>query len=197
MRKFKFVSKIFIAVLILALTFTSCGTNDEEVKTQAEQAFAEAMEAFKAGDADKINEYCKYANISDESELRSIILSSLKNVSYNINSVTANSSKSATIDVDITLIDASQVMSKYVENIVELVSSSEYQSKIDTMTKEDYDEMMNEELSEILQSGEIPNVTQNLSIIMVKEDGSWKVDGSELSQLLVTNTLDAITMIKQ
>ncbi len=197
MRKFKFVIKIFTAVLILALTFTSCGTNDDEVKAQAEQAFVETMEAFKAGDADKINEYCKYTNISDESELISIILSSLENVSYSINSVTVNSGKSATLDVDITLIDASQVMSKYVEKIVELVSSSEYQSKIDSMTKEDYDELMNEKLSEVLQNGEIPNVTQNLSIIMVKEDGSWKVDGSELSQLLVTNTLDAITMIKQ
>ena len=59
-------------------------------------------------------------------------------MTYDINSVTASSAKKAVVNADITLIDASQVMQKYIENIAVMVSSPEYQNNLATMTKEDY-----------------------------------------------------------
>lgn len=197
MRKLRCAAFAAAAVLVLSAFLVSCGADEDEIKAQVQQSFDAAMEAFKSGDVDSIKQYCDSVAVNDDTELRSVILSSLGNIEYSVNSITVNSGTSVTVNADITLIDASKVMQKYVENIAAMVSSSEYQSKLDTMTKEDYDKLMDDELSKVLSGGEIPNVTKTVSVQMKKEGDSWKVDGSDLPDLLVTNTLNAIKQIKQ
>ncbi len=197
MRRFRFAAFAVAAVLALSAFLVSCGADENEIKTQVQQSFDAAMEAFKSGDVDSIKQYCDSVVVNDDTELRSVILSSLGNIEYSVNSITVNNGSSATVNADITMIDASKVMQKYVENIAAMVSSAEYQSKLDTMTKEDYDKLMDDELSKVLSGGEIPNVTKTVSVQMKKDGDSWKVDGSDLPDLLVTNTLNAIKQIKQ
>lgn len=88
-------------------------------------------------------------------------------------------------------------MQKYIENIAVMVSSPEYQNNLATMTKEDYQKLMDDQLANVLENGGVPNVTKTIDVNMKKEGGSWKVDGSALPELLVTNTLNAIEQIKQ
>lgn len=196
-KKFFSCAALLLSLILILGALTSCGGNTEVTGQEAEQAFSETMEAFKSGDVEQIKKYCDSAEINDNTDLRAAILSSLKNVTYDINSVTASSAKKAVVNADITLIDASQVMQKYIENIAAMVSSPEYQNNLATMTKEDYQKLMDDQLTNVLENGGVPNVTKNIDVNMKKEGGSWKVDGSALPELLVTNTLNAIEQIKQ
>lgn len=196
-KKFFSCAALLLSLILILGALTSCGGNTEEAGQEAEQAFSETMKAFKSGDVEQIKKYCDSAEINDNTDLRAAILSSLKNVTYDINSVTASSAKKAVVNADITLIDASQVMQKYIENIAAMVSSPEYQNNLATMTKEDYQKLMDDQLTNVLENGGVPNVTKNIDVNMKKEGGSWKVDGSALPELLVTNTLNAIEQIKQ
>jgi len=195
-RKFFSCTALLLSLILIIGALTSCGGNTEEARQEAEQA-SETMEAFKSGNVEQIKNYCDSVEINDNTDLRAAILSSLKNVTYDINSVTASSAKKAVVNADITLIDASQVMQKYIENIAAMVSSPEYQNNLATMTKEDYQKLMDDQLANVLDNGGVPNVTKTIDVNMKKEGGSWKVDGSALPELLVTNTLNAIEQIKQ
>ena len=197
MRKFFSCTALLLSLILIIGALTSCGGNTEEARQEAEQAFSKTMEAFKSGNVEQIKNYCDSVEINDNTDLRAAILSSLKNVTYDINSVTASSAKKAVVNADITLIDASQVMQKYIENIAAMVSSPEYQNNLATMTKEDYQKLMDDQLANVLENGGVPNVTKTIDVNMKKEGGSWKVDGSALPELLVTNTLKAIEQIKQ
>ena len=196
-RKFFSCTALLLSLILIIGALTSCGGNTEEARQEAEQAFSETMEAFKSGNVEQIKNYCDSVEINDNTDLRAAILSSLKNVTYDINSVTASSAKKAVVNADITLIDASQVMQKYIENIAAMVSSPEYQNNLATMTKEDYQKLMDDQLANELDNRGVPNVTKTIDVNMKKEGGSWKVDGSALPELLVTNTLNAIEQIKQ
>lgn len=196
-RKFFSCAALLLSLVLIIGALTSCGGNTEAARQEAEQAFSETMEAFKSGNVEQIKNYCDSVEINDNTDLRAAILSSLKNVTYDINSVTASSAKKAVVNADITLIDASQVMQKYIENIAAMVSSPEYQNNLATMTKEDYQKLMDDQLANVLENGGVPNVTKTIDVNMKKEGGSWKVDGSALPELLVTNTLNAIEQIKQ
>ena len=196
-RTFFSCTALLLSLILIIGALTSCGGNTEEARQEAEQAFSETMEAFKSGNVEQIKNYCDSVEINDNTDLRAAILSSLKNVTYDINSVTASSAKKAVVNADITLIDASQVMQKYIENIAVMVSSPEYQNNLATMTKEDYQKLMDDQLANVLENGGVPNVTKTIDVNMKKEGGSWKVDGSALPELLVTNTLNAIEQIKQ
>ena len=196
-RKFFSCTALLLSLILIIGALTSCGGNTEEARQEAEQAFSETMEAFKSGNVEQIKNYCDSVEINDNTDLRAAILSSLKNVTYDINSVTASSAKKAVVNADITLIDASQVMQKYIENIAVMVSSPEYQNNLATMTKEDYQKLMDDQLANVRENGGVPNVTKTIDVNMKKEGGSWKVDGSALPELLVTNTLNAIEQIKQ
>lgn len=197
MRKFFSCTALLLSLILIIGALTLCGGNTEEARQEAEQAFSKTMEAFKSGNVEQIKNYCDSVEINDNTDLRAAILSSLKNVTYDINSVTASSAKKAVVNADITLIDASQVMQKYIENIAAMVSSPEYQNNLATMTKEDYQKLMDDQLANVLENGGVPNVTKTIDVNMKKEGGSWKVDGSALPELLVTNTLNAIEQIKQ
>ncbi len=168
MRKFFSCTALLLSLILIIGALTSCGGNTEEARQEAEQAFSKTMEAFKSGNVEQIKNYCDSVEINDNTDLRAAILSSLKNVTYDINSVTASSAKKAVVNADITLIDASQVMQKYIENIAAMVSSPEYQNNLATMTKEDYQKLMDDQLANVLENGGVPNVTKTIDVNMKK-----------------------------
>ncbi len=192
MRKtLKFLAVVMAAVSVLALA--ACGGNDEEKVSQATQAFGTVMDGFKSGDAAVIGEY---VDLGDDPELSAALTASLGNINFEVKSVQADGNK-ATVDASVTSLDTSQVMQKYIESVAALVSSPDYQSKVGTMTKEEYDALMNAQLINILSSGEIGTVTTDETIEMTKENGQWKLSDSSLPDKLIGNTLNAIKQIKQ
>ena len=187
----KFLAAVMAAVSVLALA--ACGGNDEEKVSQATQDFETVMDGLKSGDAAVIEEY---VDLGDDPELSAALAASLENTAYEVKSVTVSGNK-ATVNVSVTAIDSSQVMQKYIENVAALVSSPDYQSKIGTMTKDEYDALMNAQLISVLSSGEIPAVTTDETVELTKENGEWKLGDSSLPDKLIGNTLNAIKQIKQ
>ncbi len=190
-KSLKFLAVVMAAVSVLALA--ACGGNDEEKVQQATQEFETVMNGFKSGDAAVIGEY---VDLGGDPELSAALTASLGNITFEVKSVQTDGNK-ATVDASVTTIDSSQVMQKYIENVAALVSSPDYQGKVGTMTKEEYDALMNAQLISILSSGEIGTVTTDETIEMTKENGQWKLSDSSLPDKLIGNTLNAIKQIKQ
>lgn len=190
-KSLKILAVVMAAVSVLALA--ACGGNDEEKVQQATQEFETVMDGFKSGDAAVIGEY---VDLGGDPELSAALTASLGNIAFEVKSVQTDGNK-ATVDASVTSLDTSQIMQKYIENVAALVSSPDYQSKVGTMTKEEYDALMNAQLINILSSGEIGTVTTEETIEMTKEDGQWKLSDSSLPDKLIGNTLNAIKQIKQ
>ena len=185
---------IMMAVIIAMTALTSCGKSDEESAKEMGVSFMNIMNAFKSGDVNMIE---NYTDLGDDEALISALAASLANLDWKVNDTTINSGKSATLDVDVTMLDASQIMQKYITNVSTLVSSPDYQSKLASITKEEYDELMNAQLISVLESGEIPVITENVTVEMVKQNGEWQLTDSSLPDKLIGNTLSAIKQIKQ
>ncbi len=192
MRKtLKILAAVAAAASMLALA--SCGGNSGQKAQEAQQAFGAVIDDFKSGDTAAIEEY---VDVSVDPQLSAALAASLGNIAYEVKSVEVNGNK-ATVEASVTSLDTSQIMQKYIEGVAALVSSPDYRSKIDTMTKEEYDALMNEQLEKILSSGEIGTVTSDETIEMKNEDGVWKLSDSSLPDKLIGNTLSAIEQIKQ
>lgn len=197
-RNFVRIISISAIVLSIAILMTSCSKSNSEIESEAKTAFDTIINAFKSGDSEQIKSLCITPDsLGEDTEIKSAILSSLKNIAYEIKNVTVNDRKNARINVDITIIDSSKIMEQYIENIVALVSSSEYQSKLATMEREEYQDIMNDEFEKVLNNGEIPTVTKNIDVDLRFDEGKWKLNGAALTDLLVTNTVNAVSQIKQ
>lgn len=190
---------LIISLSMSILVLASCGSGSiEEAKTEINHQFPQIIDSFKSGNIDSINTYSiNEVNIDDEDGLKTAILSSLSNIDYKINSVTPENGKNAVVNIDITMIDSSQVMEKYIQNIMTLVSSPEYQSLLSSLTKEDYAKMMDDELAKILASGELQTVTKTVDVNLQKSNDTWKLKDNSLADLLMNNTVNAINQIKQ
>ncbi len=198
MKKIAKVLTIFLSLTFIVFSITSCGKTTEELEIEAQTAFSSVMEAFKSGDVEQIKSFCMSPDtISDDTEITSTILNSLKGITYDIKSTSADDRNNVTINAEITMIDSSKVMEKYIDNIVSLVSSPEYQSKLGTMSREDYQKIMIEEFEKALTNQDIPTVKKGVNVDMRYDNGTWKLNGSELTDLLITNTIDAINQIRQ
>lgn len=197
-KKFLRIFSVCAVLFVLTAALSSCGKSNDEVKKESGEAFSAVIDAFKSGDAQQIKSYCLSPEaLGEDTEIKSAVLSSLGNITYEIKEITVNDSKNVTVNADITMIDSSKVMEKYIENIVALVSSAEYQSKLSSMERDEYQKLMNDEFEKILNGGEIPTVTKNLDVNLRFDDGKWKLAGSELTDVLVTNTVNAVSQIRQ
>lgn len=184
-----------IAIALAALSvfaLASCG-NEAEKAEEAKQALTDVMEGFKSGDEEIVG---RYADLSSDPDLASLLTSSLENMSYEIKSVTVDGNK-AEVELSLTTVDSTQIMQKYIESVAAMVSGEDYQSRIDTMTKEEYDKLMDEQLENILTGGEVGTVTSDEKVSLTKENGEWKLGDSSLGDKLLGNTLSAIKQIKQ
>ena len=174
-RKFFSCTALLLSLILIIGALTSCGGNTEEARQEAEQAFSETMEAFKSGNVEQIKNYCDSVEINDNTDLRAAILSSLKNVTYDINSVTASSAKRLLLMQILLLLTRTPSNAEiYRKYIAAMVSSPEYQNNLATMTKEGYQKLMDDQLANVLDNGGVPNVTKTIDVNMKKEGGSWK-----------------------
>lgn len=198
MKKLLRIISALTTIVVIGTCLVSCGKSDSEIQKEIEAAFTSVIEAFKSGDSESIKNFCISPDtLGDETEIKSAVLDSLGNISCTVNSVTVNDSKNVTINADITMIDTSKIMEEYINNIVALVSSAEYQSKLETMTREEYQSLMNDELKKVLSGDDIPTVTNNIDVTMRLDGNTWKLNGSELTDLLINNTVNAVNQIKQ
>ena len=106
MKRVKILSVFLIAVLMLS----GCSA-----RQNAEQDFENIMNAFKTADKTKINRYYDMAKVSEflDSDFSAELLNTLKKMDYRIISAEEQDDKNVKINVEITTVDFSKIVSSF------------------------------------------------------------------------------------
>lgn len=192
---------VCLAALTLCLGLTACGNPVEEAKA----GFDEAMTALKSGtpaevskyfDAGKVDEFVKANEGLDG--LSDAVFAALGKMSYTVASATEED-KRVKLEVEIDMVDYSAVMKQYVQKVMELVASPDYQAKLGSMDEAEYKAILSGQMVELLKQDSLPTTKAAKTVYMKKESGKWKVDdaGGEFIGSMFVNLSQAVSALIQ
>lgn len=198
MRQLKQIGLGLLLVMVLVFALTGCGAEKD-----AQAAFDTMMQAFQTGEQQQISAYYDFAEMSnfineeDGSRLQGVILSTLKQMQYQVDAVEKQDKNTVKISTKITTLDFSEVMNRYITAVMNLVASPEYQAKVSEMTQQEYQKLLAEQMQTVLEQGDIPAAENTVSVTMVKEDGVWKIGGDREAFLgaLFANLTNAVNSL--
>ena len=185
MQKFRGIKALAAALsaVLICAAMTGCGRSNDELTAEATTEFESLMQTFQTGDVEQIKQADKSGDIAEDlneitnANLTAAIFGALKNMTYTINSTTVTDDSDVRFNVTLNTINSSLVMQEYISSITTLVASPEYQAQLATMTKEDYDNLMSEQMINIINSGTIPTVENTVDVTLSSENGSWQIGG--------------------
>ena len=194
---------ICIAVGLLMLSLLLLSAAGCSSVSSAQESFEEMMQAFQTGDREQISAYYDFAKISkfinakDSEDMESAVLATLPSMEYKVNSAEKSGKQTMKLNVEITTVDFSVVMQNYIQKVMELVGSPEYQENISGMTKEEYQALLAQQLTDVLRQGELPKATNTLDVTMMKSDKEWKLggDGEAFLGALFANLSNAVNAL--
>ena len=204
MQKFRGIKALAAALsaVLICAAMTGCGRSDEELTAEATTEFESLMQTFQTGDVEQIKQADKSGDIAEDlneitnANLTAAIFGALKNMTYTINSTTVTDDSDVRFNVTLNTINSSLVMQEYISSITTLVASPEYQAQLATMTKEDYDNLMSEQMINIINSGTIPTVENTVDVTLSLDNGSWEIkDSDEFMGLIYENVVDVLDEI--
>ena len=187
-----------LMLILLLLSAAGCSS-----VSSAQESFEEMMQAFQTGDREQISAYYDFAKISkfinakDSEDMENAVLATLPSMEYKVNSAEKSGKQTVKMNVEITTVDFSVVMQNYIQKVMELVGSPEYQEKISGMTKEEYQTLLAQQLTDVLRQGELPKATNTLDVTMMKSDKEWKLggDGETFLGALFANLSNAVNAL--
>ncbi len=204
MQKFRGIKALAAALsaVLICAAMTGCGRSNDELTAEATTEFESLMQTFQTGDVEQIKQADKSGDIAEDlneitnANLTAAIFGALKNMTYTINSTTVTDDSDVRFNVTLNTINSSLVMQEYISSITTLVASPEYQAQLATMTKEDYDNLMSEQMINIINSGTIPTVENTVDVTLSSENGSWQIeDSDEFMGLIYENIVDVLDEI--
>lgn len=204
MRKFKVIKALAAALsaVLICAAVTGCGRSNDELTAEATAEFESLMQAFQTGDVEQIKQADKSGDIAENlneianANLTAAIFGTLKNMTYTVNSTTVTDDSDVRFNVTLNTINSSLVMQEYISSITTLVASPEYQAQLATMTKEDYENLMSEQMINIINSGTIPTVENTVDVTLSLDNGSWEIeDSDEFMGLIYENVVDVLDEI--
>ncbi len=173
--------RVLSILLVLMLVFlTGCGA-----KGDAETAFDTMMKVLQTGDAEAIlpyynfNQESKFVNPDASSEMLQVVLGTMKDMKYHVESVEKIDGANVKITAKVTTLDFSQVINLYIEKLLTMVEDPDYQAQVGGMSQEDYQMRMADQMTEIITSGELGTEEKTVSITMVKEEDTWVPGGDK------------------
>ena len=110
-------------------------------------------------------------------EYQDAVLSTLKSMDYKVNSIKDAGDNAMVINVDITTLDYSKIIERYIEDMMELVDSKEYQVKIKSMTAGDYKKLMVDKMIDAISESSSEKVTKTVDVLMIKSGEKWVLGG--------------------
>lgn len=189
-----------VAVILLCtvclLSFVSCGNASEN----AEEALRAMMTDFQTGERDKVVAYYNSEILQPllgEEPLSDAIIATLKNMTYEIQSVEEIDGRHVNFTVVFSMLDSSAVMEQYVQKVMDLIASPAYQEQLGTMDKDMYQQMLREEMAEVLSQTPLPMTEKETVISMEKVRGNWQIadPDAELPKLLFANLAQAVSAL--
>lgn len=204
MQKFRGIKALAAALsaVLICAAMTGCGRSNDELTAEATTEFESLMQTFQTGDVEQIKQADKSGDIAEDlneitnANLTAAIFGALKNMTYTINSTTVTDDSDVRFNVTLNTINSSLVMQEYISSITTLVASPEYQAQLATMTKEDYENLMSEQMINIINSGTIPTVENTVDVTLSLDNGSWEIkDSDEFMGLIYENVVDVLDEI--
>lgn len=178
----RYFNRIITVFVIACLCFVGNGCSSAS-KNDAKNSFVNMMNAFKECDREEINKYYSFSAVTtyiDEAsgeEYQEAVLSTLKSMDYKINSVKDAGENAIVINADITTLDYSKIIEKYIEDVMELVESKEYQVQIKSMTADDYKALMAKKMVDAISESSSEKITNTVDVLMIRSDNKWILGG--------------------
>lgn len=188
-----------ILLVLVVVCLAGCGA-----KNDAETTFDTMMKALQTGDANEIRPYydfsqeSNFSNVSTANEMEDVVLATLKKMEYRVDSAERLDNNNVKMTITATTLDFTQVMNAYVEQLILMVEDDAYQSQLATMEQGDYQKLVAERMTGLLESEEIATEEKTISVTMVKqEDGTWApgADKDEFFGALFVNLFDAVNSL--
>ncbi len=167
--------QILLFTILLCFYLTGC----QKTQPDAQQAFAQTMQALSSGDLDAVNIYFPlddfeiFKEAENRQELLLALINTMQKTSYTIFQE-EKTHKEVRLHTLISSPDNGQILKKYLESLSSMVASKEYQQKIDSMTKTEYQTMAADKLIQILKDP-LPVSDHTLDITMIKTKGEWRI----------------------
>lgn len=177
---------IKIPAFILLCTFMIFSMTACSSEKSAIGAFDRVIETMKSGDAKQISAYYDISeaaadflpNASGNDGLLSAVCGILSRLSYDSPVVQKQKDSSYLVTAKITSADFSYIIDSYIENVSVMTSSDEYKSRLSAMSSNDYQTMLAEQMTEVLNNPDLPMTQKELSLTMICEKGEWKLSGN-------------------
>lgn len=177
------LKKILAAVITVVMTAVLlCGCSAAE--GEAREALEQTLNAFKSGDKTAISEYYSFDRVTayideaDGEEFRDAVLSTLADMNYTIKSSTVINDESVTLNTEIETVDFSAIVDNFINKVIEMANSAEYQKSLSTMTDEKYNAVMTDMMKQCISDGKQKKTTSNIDITMIKtSNGRWVIGG--------------------
>lgn len=194
--------KVFLILALILTAALVCGCSPSEMN--AKSAFEDMMDGFKTRNEELIDEYYSFGAVTgyidkaDGEEYRDAILKTLDKMEYKVNFTEKAGENAVRINADITTVDFSDIIERYIKNVMELVESRDYKTKIKALTDEEYKrEMANRMVASIAEAGD-KKMTKTVDVIMIKTDKGWTLGGEpeELMKAMFADlgkTVDSLT----
>lgn len=194
MKRIAGVTILMITALMLVLS--GCGNSAADAQT----AFDGIMDALKSCNAERIDEYYDFDRLAgfideaDGRECRDAILATLGDMEYKVNSAEKLDSGAVRLNVEITTVDFSAITDSYIEKVIALVATPDYQKKVKTMTESEYKSAMARQMISAVNERDGSKTTQTIDVTMTQSGGGWKLggDSDEFLGALFANLSDAV-----
>ncbi|MEE1013680.1 MAG: hypothetical protein U0L92_05150 [Clostridia bacterium] len=115
----------------------------------------------------------------NKAELEDAILGTLQQMQYEVTAVEKIDSTNVVIKANVTTVDFSQVMTQFVEQLTALVAEKEYQARLSTLTRAEYQGLLAERMITVLNQGDISTASSTIEVRMVKESGAWRMQAGQ------------------
>lgn len=182
---------------ILMVTLAGCGATSD-----ASKAFDTMMTALKSGEKEQIAPYYDFEAAGqvvaeNKDELEKEILKTLTKMDYKVTSREKIDGNKVKLKVEVTTLDFSEVMNRFVEKVMVLVSAEDYQARVGSMSQEEYQGLLAEQMLTVLSQEDIPTVEETLEVSMEKDSGSWKLgEGkTEFLNAVFANLIQVVTSL--
>ncbi len=171
---------VWITAVMMVFGMAACSSSGGGEDNTAEAAVIGLLDALKAGDQEKVNQYVSpedllYAETiatDEETEMTKIVLG---NMTYEVVS-SSESETEAVVKVDITTVDMAIVMQEYMQKALTAAA--------DTTTEEAM-----QMLQETIDENKDTTVSSSVEVNVVKMDDGWKVETDEALYSAVTGGL--------
>ncbi len=184
--------------VVLVLSLSACGA-----KSDATKAFDTMMSALKSGEKAQITPYYDFETTAEQvvannkEELEQEILKTLTKMDYKVISGEKLDSNQVKLKVEVTTLDFSEVMNRFIAKVMELVSAEDYQARVGSMSQEEYQGLLAEQMMTVLNQEDIPTVQETLEVTMEKESGNWKLGSGKMEFLnaIFANLIQVVTSL--